>query len=182
MDNVNELIVCAGFGGQGIMTLGKVLATAGMTAGYYVTWMPSYGAEVRGGTANAKVCISSDPVAAPAFLKGTTAFIMNGPSLDKFENKVISGGLIIVNSSMIKRKVDRKDIEIVEAPLTDEAIQIGNVKVANIVAAGIYITKKKLLSKDVMEKAINTMAKGREELIAINLKALDRGIEIGKKS
>jgi len=104
MDKVNELIICAGFGGQGIMTLGKVLATAGMTAGYHVTWMPSYGAEVRGGTANAKVCISSDPVAVPAFSAGTTAFIMNGPSLDKFEKKVLSGGLIIVNSSMIKKK------------------------------------------------------------------------------
>ena len=139
---MNEYIICAGFGGQGIMTLGKVLATAGMIAGYHVTWMPSYGAEVRGGTANAKVCISDEPVAMPSFDIGSTAFLMNGPSLDKFEEKILPGGLVIINSSMIKREAKRKDLEVIAVPLTDEAIQIGNVKVANIIAAGIYITKK----------------------------------------
>ena len=161
------------------MTLGKVLATAGMMDGYHVTWFPSYGAEVRGGTANAKVRISNNSIGSPTFDKASTAFVMNGPSLDKFEDKVESNGTIILNSSMADKKVKRKDVKVIEARLTDEAIKLGSAKVANIIAMGVFISKTKLFSKNLLEKVIKTMAGKNTSLIDINIKALERGIEIG---
>jgi len=121
------------------MTLGKALANAGMEDGFHVTWISSYGAEVRGGTAHCMVKISSDNIANPSVRVADTAVIMNGPSLEKFEDKVRSGGLIIINKSMVDESVKRTDVEVIEVPLTDEAIKLGNVRVANMIAAGIYL-------------------------------------------
>lgn len=178
---VNEAILCAGFGGQGIMVLGKVLATAGMTSGYAVTYLPSYGVEVRGGTAYAMVKISSTAVASPVARYVDTAVIMNQPSLDRFEASVKKGGLLILNSSMADGQLTRKDIEIVRAGLTEEAIELGSGKVANMIAAGIFIARRPVFDKSAMVKVIQDMAGGRKELIDINIKAVERGIEIGRK-
>jgi len=161
------------------MVLGKVFATAAMDMGYQVTWLPSYGAEVRGGTAHSMVRISTGPIASPIVSSPTSGVIMNTPSLDKFEKAFVQGALLILNSSMTDRKVKRKDLDLVEAPLTDEAIKIGNVRVANIIAAGIYIAKKNIISTDAVTSIIEKMAEGREHLIPVNIKALERGIEIG---
>jgi 2-oxoglutarate ferredoxin oxidoreductase subunit gamma len=176
MSKINEAIICAGFGGQGIMVLGRVLANAGMARDLYVTWLPSYGAEVRGGTAHSVVRISSRPIASPVVSGADTAIIMNEPSLDKFESKITAGGLLILNTSMAKRKVSRDDIDVVGAPLTDEAIKLGNVRVANMIAAGIFAAKKKIFDKDVLVNVIEKMATGREELIPVNVKAVEKGI------
>ena len=181
MNNINESVICSGFGGQGIMVLGKVLAEAGMLSGVNVTWIPSYGAEVRGGTAHSSIRISSEPIASPFISSADTAIIMNGPSLDKFENKISSDGLLILNTSMAERNPVRKDLDIIDVPLTDEAIKLGNIRVANIIAAGIFIAKKNIFSKDIMIKTIEKMAGKRKELIPINIKALERGMEIGKR-
>ena len=177
--NINESIICAGFGGQGIMLLGKVLASAGMARGLHVTWMPSYGAEVRGGTAHCMVRIDSEQVATPIVSRTNTAIIMNGPSLDKFEPKVISRGLLILNTSLTDRRPGRDDIDVIEAPLTDEAIKLGNVRVANMIAAGVFTSKKQMFNKDMMVEVVKQIGKGYEELISVNIKALERGIEIG---
>ena len=182
MKKVNESIICAGFGGQGIMTLGKVFATAGMDSGFFVTWLPSYGAEVRGGTAHAMVKMNWEPIGSPVAHVVDTAIIMNSPSLNKFEKKITPGGLLILNTSLVTHKAMRSDIDIVSAPLTDEAIKLGNVKVANMIAVGIHIAKKDLIEKKTMVHVIETMASGREELIPINIKALERGIEIVKET
>ena len=181
MKQISEDIICAGFGGQGIMVLGKVLAIAGMEKGWNVTWMPSYGAEVRGGTAHSMVKIDSQNIASPVVSNANTAFIMNGPSLDKFEKRIKKGGLLILNTSITSRAVKRKDIDIIGADLTDEAIKLGNVKVANMIAAGIYAVKKKVLDKDLLFRAMEKMAAGRKDLISVNQKAVERGIELGSR-
>lgn len=178
MKNVKESIICAGFGGQGIMVLGKVISNCAMESGYDVTYLPSYGAEVRGGTAHSMVRVSSSPIGSPYVDHPDTAIIMNNPSLAKFEPRISEGGLLVLNTSMVTDKPSRKDIDIVAAPLTDEAMNIGNVKVANVIAAGIFFEKKDIFDKSVIEKVIALMAKGREELIPINMKAIERGAEI----
>ena len=160
------------------MVLGKVLAHAGMMENLNITWIPSYGVEVRGGTAHVMVRISSEHIGNPIVMLTDTAIIMNDPSLDKFENKIKPGGLMILNTSMAKRVSGRTDIETVGLPLTDEAIKLGNVRVANIIAAGIFVAKKKICTKEVMIDVIKEMAGEREHLVPINIKALELGMEM----
>ena len=181
MRKINESILCAGFGGQGIMVLGRVLANGGMEAGYQVTWLPAYGAEVRGGTAYSMIKISSEPIGSPVVFPAGTAIIMNEPSLDRFEGEVAAGGLMILNTSMIGRAVKRRDVEVLGYPLTEEAMAIGTKKVANIIAAGIFMARKGIVSRKTMVKVIEEMAGGRKELVEVNIRALDRGMELAKK-
>ena len=158
------------------MVLGKFLTEAGMMKGYNVTWLPAYGAEVRGGTAHSSVIISSDTISNPMVKNPEVAIIMNGPSLDKFEDTIQPGGLLILNTSMCKRSAKRKDIEVIELPLTDEAIKLGNVKVANMIAAGIYEARKNIFGKPCLMETVKKMAKGRERIIPVNLKAVEKGM------
>ncbi|MBD3426980.1 MAG: 2-oxoacid:ferredoxin oxidoreductase subunit gamma [Candidatus Omnitrophica bacterium] len=175
---VKESIICAGFGGQGIMTLGKVLAQAGMMIGLNVTWMPSYGAEVRGGTAHSMVKISSDPIGSPLVTEADTAVIMNAPSLEKFEARVRKGGLVILNESMCSGDVKAPGIDAVKAPLTDEAIALGNVRVANMIAAGIFASRKGLFGKEVLIEVVKILGAGRKQIIPVNIKAVEKGFQI----
>jgi 2-oxoglutarate ferredoxin oxidoreductase subunit gamma len=177
---INESILCAGFGGQGIMLLGKVLASTGMEEGLNVTWVPSYGAEVRGGTAYSTIRISSRPVSDPIVENASTGIIMNEPSLDKFEKMIQPGGFLIVNTSMTARSPKRKDLDVLELPLTDEALRLGNVRVANMIAAGVYAARKKVLKVDVLARTIKKMAEaaGTASRIPINVKAVERGAEL----
>jgi len=177
----NETIICAGFGGQGIMVMGKVLANAGMEEGYRVTWLPSYGAEVRGGTAHSMVRLSSGQIAGPTVSEADTGIIMNGPSLDKFETRIKKDGLLIVNASLVERKPERDDIDVVTAHFTEEAEALGNVRVANMIAVGAYARRKGILKKDTLLAVIEKMAAGRKNLIPINIKALERGMELAGK-
>jgi len=178
MNNVNEAIILAGYGGQGVMLLGKVLADAGMREKLYVTWLPSYGAEVRGGTAYAMTRISSRPIASPFIAKADSAIIMNEPSLVKFEDRIVPGGLLILNTSLASRGVKRKDLDVIEVPLTEEAMKLGNVRVANMIAASIYAAKKGVIRTDTLVDTIKKMGAGRKELIDINMKAVERGVEL----
>ena len=181
MKNIKESIICAGFGGQGIMVLGKVIANCAMESGLNVTYLPAYGAEVRGGTAHSMVRISSENIGSPYVAHTETAIVLNNPSLAKFESRIDPGGLLILNTSMVTDSPTRKDIEVVAAPLTDVAMEIGNVKVANVIAAGIFFAKKDIFDKSVIQKVIELMAKGREKLIPINMKAIEKGAEIANK-
>ena len=178
-EKVDEAVICAGFGGQGIMVLGKVLAEAGMSEGLNVTWLPSYGAEVRGGTAHAMVRISSREIPSPVVSEASAAVIMNGPSLEKFSGKIKKGGLLILNTSMSEGAVKRAGIDVIDAPLTDEAIRLGNIRVANMIAAGVYAARKGLFGMEIMKKVIEKMAGARKDLIPVNIKAVERGMEIG---
>ncbi len=181
MGLINESILSAGFGGQGIMLLGKVLATAGMEQNLHVTYLPSYGAEVRGGTAHSMVRISSHTIGNPVIEKADTGIIMNEPSLVKFEKKIKPGGLLILNKSLIKEKVSRSDIDIVEVELTDEAIKLGNIKVANMIALSIFATKKDIIKKETLCDVVKKMGSAKKVLIEINLKAIEIGIRIAEE-
>ncbi|NQT90937.1 MAG: 2-oxoacid:acceptor oxidoreductase family protein, partial [Candidatus Omnitrophica bacterium] len=141
---MTEDIICAGFGGQGIMLLGKFIAFGAMKKGFNVSWMPSYGAEVRGGTAHSMVVVSDEEVASPVVISCDTAIVMNGPSLDKFLPRIRPKGTLILNSSLIDDGIKKKGVTIIEAPMTDIAIKLGNVRAANVVALGQFMKKKGL--------------------------------------
>lgn len=173
-------IICAGFGGQGIMVLGKVLTRCGMREELHVTWLPSYGAEVRGGTAHSQVRISTDPVASPVVKTPDILVIMNGPSLSRFMPSLREGGLAVINSSMVDAPPETDVSRIVMAPLTEEALKIGNVRVANMIAAAIVSLETGIFSLDTLQDVIVEMAQGREELIRPNLDAVKAGCAMAR--
>lgn len=168
---MEEKIIIAGFGGQGIMFLGKLICQAGLEEGYNVTYIPSYGAEVRGGTANCHVILSSSNIASPVIDKATTLILMNEPSMVKYEQMLLPCGLLLLNSSLIKNKPKRKDIEIESAPATNMAYDIGDVKVANMIMLGRYISCKKILKKECVLKNI------KGPVSDININAVEKGLK-----
>ena len=170
-----EEILCAGFGGQGIMFLGKLLAYAGMNAGKHVTWMPSYGAEVRGGTAYSMIKISDKEIASPIVLNPTILIVMNKPSYQKYESKLKEGSILIANKSLIDNIVKRKNIKIVNVAMTDLAFRLGDKKVANMIALGALIKRINMIPMKNVMSALGEMLKGKEELLALNKKALEKG-------
>jgi 2-oxoacid:acceptor oxidoreductase gamma subunit (pyruvate/2-ketoisovalerate family) len=175
---IHETIICAGFGGQGIMLIGKILADVGMREGYNVSWFPSYGAEVRGGTANSSVHISSETISSPMVSEPTICIAMNKLSLNKFISKVKKGGLIIVNTSLTEDIPKREDIQIAEIPLTKLATELGNVKAANMIALGALIGIKKILPLDSVLHDIENVFFNNKELIAINQDAIGLGYRL----
>lgn len=171
-----ERIIIAGSGGQGIMLCGKILAQAAMVEGKFVTWLPAYGAEVRGGTAHCMVIISDKEIGSPYIDKTDTLIIMNQPSLARFKNRLEDGGLLIINSSMVKAGVEIKTLRY---PFTDIAVELGNVKVANMVALGAYLAKKKTVSLKNISRVMKMMAPaGRKDILIVNQKALDTGVKL----
>jgi len=178
---MHEEIICAGFGGQGIMLMGKLLAEAGMRRGYNVTWLPSYGAEVRGGTAHSMVHISEGKIASPTILSPTTGIIMNKPSLRKFMDRMKRGGLLIVNTSMAPSVVEKKSVKVVALPLTGLAVELGNVRVANMIAAGAFAALKKLFSLKDMLVALERVLPPGADMRSLNEKALKLGYDLIKK-
>ena len=173
-------ILFAGFGGQGIMFLGKMMAQAGLDAGKHVTWMPSYGAEVRGGTAYSMAKISDEEIASPIVNHLDILVAMNKPSMIKYEPKLKAKGMLIMNRSLIDEKPKRKDIEVISIPMTEIASKIGDTRCANMVAAGAMIKKTKLVSIKTAGQALKEMLKGKEDLLAFNKKALEKGYKIAK--
>ncbi len=132
-------VIMAGFGGQGVLLIGKMLAYAGMHEGKEVSWLPSYGPEMRGGTANCTVVISDRPVGSPVIRSPRAVLAMNLPSLDKFEPDVRPGGLLLINTSLIARKSTRDDVTIIDVPANEIANELGNPRGANMVALGAYL-------------------------------------------
>ncbi|SDO64724.1 2-oxoacid:acceptor oxidoreductase family protein [Desulforhopalus singaporensis] len=173
----NERILCAGFGGQGIMSLGQLLAYGGMSEERHVSWIPSYGPEMRGGTAYCSVVLSEKEVGSPIVTtNATTAVIMNTPSLIKFEKSVISGGIILVNSSLVNRRVTRKDVNVYYIPAVELAGECGNQQAANIVMLGAYLA----LTQAVTEKSIisalpKVFGEKPKKFIDLNRRALELG-------
>lgn len=172
-----ERIIIAGAGGQGIMLLGKILSEAAMKENKYVTWLPCYGAEVRGGTAYCMVVISDKEIGSPYIDNADTLIIMNQPSFMKFKDRVSPKGLLIVNASLVTAGIDK--ILCLKYPFTDIAFELGNIKVANTVALGCYINNKKIVSKESVVKIIEEIAPAdKKNLIEINKKALSKGMEL----
>lgn len=174
---MTERIIIAGFGGQGVLSLGQFIAYSANSKGLYVTWLPSYGPEMRGGTANCSVVVSHKPVASPVIPSPNTLIAMNKPSLDKFVGKVTKGGLIIVNSSLITDNVSREDVRVCYLNANDIAILSGSVKCANIAVLGAYIKLTGIIGKEDAQRAIEEIFKEKPKVIPMNIDAFNKGYE-----
>ncbi len=171
-----ELLI-AGFGGQGVLFAGKFLAYKGLIEDAQVSWLPSYGPEMRGGTANCSVILSDEPVGSPIVSKPTVLMAMNLPSLDKYENDVLPGGKIFVDSTLISRKVARTDVDVYYIPSTALAKEIGAPTLANMVMTGKVIKECEGISAEHLEEALGKVVSARHaDLKEINLKALETGM------
>ncbi|MBT9160387.1 MAG: Pyruvate synthase subunit PorC [Dehalococcoidia bacterium] len=174
---MEKSVILAGFGGQGVILAGKVLAQAGMDHGLEVTWFPSYGPEMRGGTANCTVVLSDEPVASPLADDPTALIAMNLPSLDKFESTVASGGTIVLNSSLIERPVMRADVKVVSIPMNEMAAKVGSALAINMVALGAYIKATEVTPLATVKTAMAQMLEkdGKGKFIPTNEQALEEG-------
>ncbi|NLK02543.1 MAG: 2-oxoacid:ferredoxin oxidoreductase subunit gamma [Clostridiaceae bacterium] len=171
----NEILI-AGFGGQGVMSMGTTMAEAALSEGLNVSWLPSYGPEMRGGTANCSVVIADSEIISPIVLQPSELIAMNLPSLDKFEPAVKSGGYIFVNNSIIKRKLARTDVKAIYVPTLDIAAELGNMRVANMVMLGSYIEATGVLKFDTVVNMLRNVFTGKKaHLVEINRQALQRG-------
>ena len=170
-------IVISGFGGQGGLAIGKNLAEAGMAEGLNVTWAPSYGPEMRGGTANCSVVLSDKPVGSPVFAHPTELIALNEPSLEKFEEGVQTGGTVFVNSDVVTDKVSRPDLHAFYVPCAQIAEEVGNPKVGNMVMLGAYVAVTKILKPETIEHMIEEMFAGpKAKFIPLNIEAFHRGM------
>ncbi len=168
--------VFSGFGGQGVLSMGHTLASAAMLEGKYVTYFPSYGAEVRGGTANCTVSISDEEIASPVASQPDFVVSMNQPSFLRFQSLVQSGGLILVNSSMVNITSVRGDIEVVEIPTSELAEKLGNLKVANMIILGVFVRVSNITSFPLLLKNLPAiLGVKRSRLLKINKEALELG-------
>jgi 2-oxoglutarate ferredoxin oxidoreductase subunit gamma len=169
-------VVIAGFGGQGVLFAGQILAFAGMDSGKEVTWMPSYGPEMRGGTANCTVIIADEEIGSPLVRHPKAAIIMNLPSLDKYEPMVASGGFLIANASLVNREVTRADINSLFVPANEIAESIGNRRLANIVLLGALLVKMPVLPLEAIKEALNNhLPERHRRLLPTDLQALQQG-------
>lgn len=179
MKPINEEILCAGHGGQGIMLMGRLLAYAGMHSGYNVTWIPSYGAEVRGGTAHSMIRIQTGKeISNPIITNPTTCIVMNKPSLLKFSKRVQKKGLLLIDNSQVDSIPSVKNIVIKKAPFTKIALQLGNKKVANMIAVGALNKIKEFFPIEELIRHLSFMFQKRPDLIPINEKALCEGYHL----
>jgi 2-oxoglutarate ferredoxin oxidoreductase subunit gamma len=171
-------IVIAGFGGQGLLFSGKVLAYAGMMEGRYLSWLPSYGPEMRGGTANCNVILSDREVGSPIVTRPDILMVMNGPSLDKFEKDVQPGGKIFIDSSLITRKVERTDVQAYYIPATAMAREMGAPGLANMVLLGALVKATGCVTDDGLDAGLIKVIPARKaDMLEINRKALKAGMD-----
>ncbi|QGG49283.1 2-oxoacid:acceptor oxidoreductase family protein [Heliorestis convoluta] len=170
-------IILAGFGGQGVMLTGQLMTYAGMIEGKEVSWIPSYGPEMRGGTANCSITISDQAIASPIVYEPTIAIVLNQPSLDKFAPMVVPGGLLMINSSLITGKSERTDITQITLPANDLANELGDTRVANMIILGALIGLKGVVSMEaIVESLKKVLPPHRHALIPLNQGALEKGM------
>ncbi|TAK15883.1 MAG: 2-oxoacid:ferredoxin oxidoreductase subunit gamma [Acidobacteria bacterium] len=176
-------VLMAGFGGQGTLLAGKVLAQASMEFGREVSWLPSYGPEMRGGTANVIVCIASTPIGSPLIESPRGLIVMNLPSMEKFAPKVRPGGVIVVNQSLIDRDPQRDDCTVVKVPSRELAQQAGSVRAANFVMLGAYVGATDVVPAEAIEQAIaEEFAGDKAKFIASSVAAFRAGLEVGRRA
>lgn len=175
-------IMIAGFGGQGVLFAGQVLAYAAMDNGKEVTWIPSYGPEMRGGTANCTVIISDEEIGSPLVRNPRGVIAMNLPSLDKYEPMLIEGGSLIVNASLVNRSIERDDVQLVLIPANEIAESLGDKRMTNIVMVGALLAKIPVLSIEAIEKALEDhLPERHKKLLPLNFQALRAGDEFVRK-
>jgi 2-oxoglutarate ferredoxin oxidoreductase subunit gamma len=172
----HESIILSGFGGQGVLFTGQLLAYTGIAENLYVTWIPSYGPEMRGGTANCTVILSEEEIGAPVVRYPKVAMVFNSPSFDKYATLVKEGGLLIINSSLISSQCNRKDIAIESLPASDIATELGNMKMANMVMLGALVRRTNIVSLDTVKNQLELHLSSRQrKWLEPNKKALDEG-------
>ena len=178
---MHEDLIIAGFGGQGVMSMGQTLAYAGLTEGKNVLWMPAYGPETRGGFANCTVVVSDMEIGSPIVSHPRSIIVMNLPSLNRFEDSVKPGGTLVVNTSMVNRDVKRKDIDVIFVPASEVATELGNLKAANMVALGAFLERKPIISFEAVKKTLQKVFANKQHVIPLNEKALKKGAEIARE-
>ncbi|MBI2869714.1 MAG: 2-oxoacid:acceptor oxidoreductase family protein [Chloroflexi bacterium] len=173
--------VFAGFGGQGVLSMGLNLAEAAMLEGKFVTYLPAYGAEVRGGTANCTVAISDEEIASPVASSPEFIVVMNQPSLARFENQLQSGGVLLLNSSLVDGETRREDIEVVKVPANATAEKLGNARAANMVMLGAFTARSRLVSLTTIIERMKELLQDKPRLITANEAALKAGYDMAKR-
>lgn len=173
-------VIMSGFGGQGLMMIGKLLALAGLEDGKEVTWLPSYGPEMRGGTANCTVVIADEPIGSPLISSPKAAVVMNRPSLEKFAPVVQKDGLVVINSTMISINSERTDLRCFRIKADDLAAELGNRRAANLVMLGAYIGLDEVVSHETLVGAIESAFASKAQFIEVNRNAFTKGYELAK--
>jgi 2-oxoglutarate ferredoxin oxidoreductase subunit gamma len=173
--------IFSGFGGQGVLMMGVSFAHSGMSKGYHVTYLPAYGAEMRGGTANCTVAVADEEIASPVASEPNYLVVMNSPSLFTFQNKVTTGGTIFLNSSIINDEPHRHDVKVFRVPCSDMAQDLGNIRVANTIMMGSFIKISDTVSPDIYLKSLETiMGSKKKSLAELNRKAFNAGYDYVK--
>ncbi len=174
--NKTRQITIAGFGGQGVMLLGQMLAQLGNEMGLNSLWYPSYGPETRGGTANCAVTISDVDINSPVFSKADTVVVLNRPSLDKFIDRITDGGELLYNSSLVPEEVKKDNARVYPIPVNDMAMELGNIRVANMIMLGAYLELNPDFCQEQVHKVlVETLGERRKEFVDINVKAINLG-------
>jgi len=173
-------VIMAGFGGQGLMVIGKLLALAGLDEGKEVTWLPSYGPEMRGGTANCTVVVGDEPIGSPLSSSPMAAIVMNRPSLDKFASTIRPGGVLVVNSCLIPMTAERDDIQEFRIRADDIATELGGRRAANLVVLGALNGLLGIVKTESLEAAIRHAFERKPEFVTINLEAFRKGSDLAK--
>lgn len=173
---MQEEVIISGFGGQGSLFAGQLLAYASMEEDHHVTWIPSYGPEMRGGKARCTVVISDEEIGSPLVRCPSAAIVLNIPSMEAFEPAVKPDGVLVVNSSLVPQESDRDDIRAIYVPATDMAIEIGNVRLANVICLGALVKATGVVSLEAVEKALDEhLPERHRKLLGLNKEALEKG-------
>ncbi len=176
-----EEVILSGFGGQGVLSMGKLLSYAGLMEGKNVSWFPSYGPEMRGGTANCNVIISDELVGSPVVTDADTLIVMNQPSLEKFESHVKPGGMILVNSSLIEKKVTRTDVKAYYFPVNEIAAECGSLKAANMVMLGAYMWLRGFPTEEELLAAfLKVFGEKKKDLLPLDKRAIEEGMHLAQ--
>jgi 2-oxoglutarate ferredoxin oxidoreductase subunit gamma len=179
---MHEEVIVSGFGGQGALFAGQLLTYTGMDEGWHVTWIPSYGPEMRGGTAHCIVIISDDDIGSPIIRQPTIAIVMNPASMDKYEPLVRPGGMLVVNSTLVRQKSERTDIQAVYVPANELAAELGNVRMANVVLLGAMLGTREILPLEGIKRTLDQhIPPERRRIIEPNKRALDRGVAYARE-
>ena len=173
-------VIMAGFGGQGLMFIGKLLAYSAMKAGKHVTWIPSYGPEMREGTANCTVVISDGEVGSPVITSPQALIVMNNPSLQAFEPRLQPEGILFLNSSLVTHRVTRKDIEVILIPADEVAVKAGEKRAANMVMLGAYVARTKVVSEENILESLREFFAKKNQLLDANMQAFQKGTKTVK--
>jgi len=173
---MQQEIIISGFGGQGTLFAGQLLAYAAMDSGYHVTWIPSYGPEMRGGKARCTVIVSDEEIGSPLVRRPSAAIVLNIPSMEAFEPAIKSGGVLVVNSSLVPQKSERTDINVLYVPASDMAIELGNVRIANVICLGALVQAAGIASLEAIEQALDAhLPERHRKLLGLNSEALRKG-------